>query len=103
MGANSNNNIKLVWFDENINIGQNEKYLKQLKCLTNQTKEYKLLDEGFENFYGKDKEYTFRIVIVIVSGRLFGRYIKKIKDNINKIVNIPYTYIFTSYYLKKFY
>lgn len=39
MGANSNNNIKLVWFDENINIGQNEKYLKQLKCLTNQTKE----------------------------------------------------------------
>ena len=101
MGASSNNNIKLVWFDENINIGQNEKYLKQLKCLTNQTKEYKLLDEGLENFYGKDKEYTFRIVIVIVSGRLFGRYVKKIKDNINKIINIPYTYIFTSYYFKK--
>jgi len=38
---------------------------------------------------------------VVVSGRLFGRYIKKLKDNINKIINIPYTYIFTSINFKK--
>ena len=102
MGVSSYNNIKLIWFDENVNIGQNEKYLKQLKSLTNQTKEYKLLDEGFENFCEIiNKEDTFRIIIVIISGRLFGRYIKKIKENINRIVNIPYTYIFTSYYFKK--
>jgi len=34
--------------------------------------------------------------LVIVSGRLSGRYIRKIKENINKIINIPYTFIFTS-------
>jgi len=31
MGVSSYNNIKLIWFDENVNIGQNEKFLKQLK------------------------------------------------------------------------
>ena len=54
------------------------------------------MDEGFNNFYKNNNENDFKIVIVILSGRLFGRYIKKIKDNINKIINIPYTYIFTS-------
>ena len=38
---------------------------------------------------------------MIISGKLFGRYIKKIKDNINRIINIPYTYIFTSSHYKK--
>jgi hypothetical protein len=38
---------------------------------------------------------------VIISGKLFGRYIEKLKVNINKIINIPYTYIFTSLYFKE--
>ena len=33
---------------------------------------------------------------MIISGSLFGRYVKKLKEKINRIVNIPYTYIFTS-------
>ena len=98
--GSSNKNIKLIWFDENINSDENIKYFKKLKNLYD-SKKCKSLDEGFENFYGKAQNIEFRIIIVIISGRLFGRYIKKLKENINKIVNIPYTYIFTSNKLKK--
>ena len=60
------------------------------------------MDEGFNNFYkNTNNKNDFKIIIVILSGRLFGRYIRKIKDNINKIINIPYTYIFTSSNYKK--
>ena len=37
---------------------------------------------------------------MIVSGKFFSNYIQKIKVNINRIINIPYTYIFTSTYFK---
>ena len=46
----------------------------------------------FKNFYKNNNENNFKIVIVILSGRLFGRYIEKIKDNINK--NSIYIYIY---------
>ena len=101
MGASSYKNIKVIWIDENINSNENQKYLKELKNMSNDIKGYKLLDEGFENLYGKNQDDKFHIKIVIISGRLFGRYNKKIKDNLNKIVNIPYTYIFTSFDFKR--
>ena len=91
------NKIKVIWFDENINNNENQQYLKQLKDIFTETQGYNLLDKGFENFYEKN----FQIILVIVSGRLFGKYRNKIKDNINKIINIPYTFIFTSNYFKK--
>ena len=57
-----------------------------------------LLDDAFELFYDETK---FEIIYVIVSGRIFSKYIYKIKENINRIINIPYTYIFTSINFKK--
>ena len=96
MGAIGNNNIKVIWFDDQINNEENENYFNQLKSFFHKSRKYARLEEGFNNFYQINNEDNFKIIIVIVSGRLFGRYIKKIKDNINKIINIPYTYIFTS-------
>ena len=62
------------------------------------------MDEGFRHFYkntnNNENKNEIRIIFVIISGRLFSRYIKKIKENINKIINIPYTNIFTSNYFK---
>ena len=52
-------------------------------------------------FMQKKFDNEFTIVFVIVSGRLFGRYVKKLKEKVNRIVNIPYTYIFTSNNFKK--
>ena len=99
--GNKNNNIKVIWFDEQIKNKENEIYFNLLKSNFSKSEKYYLLDEGFNNFYKNNNENDFKIVIVILSGRLFGRYIKKIKDNINKIINIPYTYIFTSSNYKK--
>ena len=100
MGA-SENNAKVIWFDEQINSQENENYFFQVKSFFHNSKKYKGLEEGFNNFYQINNEENFKIIIVIVSGRLFGRYIKKLKDNINKIINLPYTYIFTSENFKK--
>ena len=92
------NNIQIIWFDEQINNDENKNYFNQLKYYFNKSKGYQSLDQGFENFYqnNKEKKNEFKIIFVIVSGRLFGRYIKKLRENINKIINIPYTIIFTS-------
>ena len=96
-----NNTIKVtkvMWFDEKIGNEENQKYFKKLKSIFISWEGFQSLDQGFENFYKNDKgnKNQFKIIFVIVSGRLFGRYIKRIKDNINKIINIPYTFIFTS-------
>ena len=90
------NNFKVIWFDENIDNEENQYYLKQLKSNFNNVNTYLIFDEGFKNFYEKKNENEFIIIFVIISGSLFGRYVKKLKEKINRIVNIPYTYIFTS-------
>ena len=84
-----NNDIKVIWFDEQVNNEENKDYFKQLKSKFNKSERYELLDEGFNNLYKNNNDNDFKIIFVIVSGRLFGKYIKKIKDNINKIINIP--------------
>ena len=87
--------INLLWFDENIYNEENQSSFNKLNSVFKNSKRFESLEEGFEYFYENKKE-KFQIIIVIISGKLFGRYVQKIKDNINKIINIPYTYIFTS-------
>ena len=98
-------NIKVIWFDDLINDDYNQECFKQLKSIFNNTKGYQSLDKGFEYFYNaykkNENENEFEIIFVIISGKLFGRYIEKLKANINKIINIPYTFIFTSLNFKK--
>ena len=91
--------MRILWIDEKINNIENNAYCYLLKASFCNFKGYNdLLDEVFEFFYGGGE---FEIIYVIVSGRFFGKYIQKIKDNINKIINMPYTYIFTSKNFKK--
>ena len=95
------NNLKVIWFDESINKKENQDYLKELRSNFNIFDGYNSLEQGFDNFYQGKRDNEFTIIITIVSGRLFGRFIRKLKANINKIVNIPYIYIFTSIHFKK--
>ena len=94
--------LEALWIDENIGNKENKSYLKILNSATI-SKGFNALDEAFNFFYSTKKEEinNFRLIFVIVSGKLFGRYIKKLKENINEIINIPYTYIFTSNNFKK--
>ena len=88
---------EIIWFDENIKNEENTSYFKKLQDNFNYFNGYQSLDKGFKKFYN----LKFSTIFVIVSGRLFGRYIRKIKENIHKIINLPYTYIFTSSNFKK--
>ena len=91
--------MHILWIDEKINNDENQIYYHRLKTSFCNFKGYNdLLDEVFELFYDGGK---FEIIYVIISGRFFGKYIQTIKDNIKRIINIPYTYIFTSNYFKK--
>ena len=72
------NNIKVIWFDEHINNKENQEFFKLLSSNFNESKGYESLNEGFELLY-KNINKDFEIILVIVSGRLFGRYIKKLK------------------------
>ena len=85
----------LLWFDENIFNEENKIYFDKLRTIFINIKGFQSLDKGFENFY-QNQNNNYLIILVIVSGNLFGRFIKKVKDNINNIINIPYTFIFTS-------
>ena len=92
--------IDTIWFDESIDNEENQEYLELLNSISN-CKGCKSLDEGFNEFYSNENGNEFKIIFVIVSGRLFGRYVQKLKENINKIINIPYTYVFTSSFFRE--
>ena len=85
----------LLWFDENVFNEENKIYFDKLRTIFINIKGFQSLDKGFENFY-QCKNKNYQIILVIVSGKLFGKFIKKLKDNLNNIINIPYTFIFTS-------
>ena len=95
------NKVKVIWFDESISKEENQDYLKELRSNFSIFDGYNSLEQGFDNFYQRKRDNEFTIIITIVSGRLFGRFMKKLKANINKIINIPYIYIFTSVCFKK--
>ena len=78
MGNKNANNIKAIWFDEHINNKENQEFFKLLSSNINESKGYESLSEGFELLY-KNINKDFEVILVIVSGRLFGRYIKKLK------------------------
>ena len=82
----------VLWFDENINDEDNFEYLEKMKKKFVSVKGYTNIEEGFENYYVND----FSLIVTIVSGRLWGRYLSFFKKKINQILNIPYTIIFTS-------
>ena len=89
----------LIWLDESINDEMNRILIDKLKIIFTNFKGCQSLNECFENFY-QTNSTNYKIIIVIVSGKYFGRYVQKIRENINKIINIPYTFIFTSTYFK---
>ena len=86
---------ELIWFDENIYNENNKMLFNKLKNNFPNLKGFQSLDEGLEYFYQNSRR-NYDIILVVVSGQLFGRYVKKINENLNKIINIPYTFIFTS-------
>ena len=70
-------NLDIMWIDQNIFNSENQSYLENMKINypNIKIKPFDNLDEGFKAIL----ELEFISIFVIVSGRLFGRYIKKLK------------------------
>ena len=83
----------VIWIDENVDNDENTGYLKELKALGYNVQCFKNVDEGFDLV----KSIKFESTKIIISGRLYIKFIKKFIDNLNILYVIPKIIIFTRY------
>ena len=82
----------LIWIDENLDIEENQDYAKELNSfLSLHAKFFKNLEEAFEHL----KNIKFQETKVILSGKLYTKFIQKFKENIKDICVAPKLIIFT--------
>ena len=101
---NQNNNdsqicLDIIWIDEYVFNGENLSYFDNMKkeYPNIKIKRFKNLEQGFRYILSLE----FISVFIIVSGRLYSKYYKILKENLNKIKCIPINLIFTSEKFKK--
>ena len=83
---------KIIWIDKEIYNEENSKYVKDLES------DYSLiirLYQGVNEAINYIKDIDFEETKIIVSGRLFSEFVKKFKQNINKICISPKIIVFT--------
>ena len=92
----------LIWIDSNYNNEENMTYMRLLKENKNKNliiKPFFNVDDAFD-FIFKNNEFKdiiqFRAIYILISGRLYPDYYKKLKERINKIIFLPICCIFTS-------
>ena len=81
----------VIWIDENVDNFENTGYLKELNSLGYNVQCFKNVDEGFDLV----KSIKFESTKIIISGRLYFKFIQKFIDNLNEIYVIPKIIIFT--------
>ena len=87
-----NININIIWFDENYDNKENIKYLNELKEYHNLTITcFKEIEEGIKFI----KKIKFVETNIIISGRLYRKFINKFKKKLKEIYIIPKIIIFT--------
>ena len=85
------NQENVIWFDEHIDYNDNKSYLSELNSLGYNVRYFKNIDEGFKYI----QTIKFETTKIILSGKLYIRFIKKFIDNLNEIYVIPKIIIFT--------
>ena len=81
----------VIWIDENVDNFENTGYLRELNFLGYNVKTFKNVDDGLEYV----KTIKFESTKIIISGRLYVKFIRKFIDNMNEIFVIPKIIIFT--------
>ena len=81
----------VIWIDENVDNFENTGYLRELNFLGYNVKTFKNVDDGLEYV----KAIKFESTKIIISGRLYVKFIRKFIDNMNEIFVIPKIIIFT--------
>ena len=81
----------VIWIDENVDNFENTGYLIDLNSLGYNVKTFKNVDDGLDYV----KSIKFESTKIIISGRLYVKFIKKFIDDMNEIFVIPKIIIFT--------
>ena len=81
----------VIWIDENVDNFENTGYLKGLNSLGYSIQTFKNVDDGLDYV----KSIKFESTKIIISGRLYVKFIKKFIDEMNEIFVIPKIIIFT--------
>ena len=100
------NDRLIIWIDENYDNEENSSYLKLIQRNKNLNLiTFHNVQDAFEYIFSqkenKINEFKFREIFVLISGRLYPLYYKKLEENKNKITFLPICCIFTSYNLAK--
>ena len=84
--------MNVIWFDENYDNEENTGYINELKGYHNlKIKCFKDIEEGMKYI----KTIEFVETNIIISGRLYGKFIDKFKEELKDIYIIPKIIIFT--------
>ena len=84
--------MNVIWFDENYDNEENTGYINELKEYHNlKIKCFKDIEEGMNYI----KTIEFVETNIIISGRLYGKFISKFKEELKDIYIIPKIIIFT--------
>ena len=87
------NQSNIIWLDANVNNNENQNYLKNNKDKLEEFKIFTYLET--ENAIKKLKEIKFTNTYVIVSGRLYDKFIQEYMNNLNKFNVVAKIIIFT--------
>ena len=83
----------LIWLDTNVENEENQSYINSNKA---KIKEFDLLTcKKIEDVVEKLKQIKFVKTYMIISGRLYGEFIKVYKNNLNQFNVAPKITIFT--------
>lgn len=91
--TNKNDLPKLIWIDERVNFEENNFYKSYILKYHNTYHiiSFENVNDGIERL----KEFSFKDVFIIVSGRLYKDFIQKFMNNLTIIKVIPKIIIFT--------
>ena len=90
---NELNMINIIWIDSNVDNEENTSYLKSLEGIKNiKISCYKNINDALQFI----KTLKFSETNIIISGRLYSEFIKRLKDILGDIFIIPKIIIFTS-------
>ena len=91
--SSPNENVYIIWIDENINNKKNKKYVTNLEKENVKIDTFKDIESGLNKIY--DPKNNFKNIYLILSGFIYQDFILKFKKNLKKIYTVPKIIIFT--------
>ena len=88
----------LIWIDSNLDTNENKRILETLSSKLNVIK-----CNNIKQAFNHILKIQYQTVFVVISGKFYNDYIKELNINIDKIICIPISIIFTTQNMENFF